>query len=323
MKAAVLKQLGQSPVYTEYDDPKANGEGELVIQVKAAAVKNIDKLRASGTHYASYKEVPVVVGIDGVGILEDGTKVYAQGLTGMLAEKAVVAKNRITILPNDIDLAVAAALPNAVMGATMALHRAGMKKGDVVLVNGATGVTGQLAVQVAAHYGASKIIITGRNTDVLTKLKGMGADIAISLRQDDDAIIAQLKEVHKTTPIDIVIDFLWGNPVALILKSLKGGGVHTFTHKVKIVTVGDMAGKDINLDSGTLRSSDITILGSGLGSLSMTDIQQFITTVLPEMFQLAAAGKLKLDTHTEQLKDIEQVWDKELESGKRLVIEIN
>jgi NADPH:quinone reductase-like Zn-dependent oxidoreductase len=322
MKAAVLKQLGQPPVYTEYDDPKANG-GEVVIQVKAAAVKNIDKLRASGTHYASYKEVPVVVGIDGVGILEDGTKVYAQGLTGMLAEKAVVAKNRITILPNDIDLAVAAALPNAVMGATMALHRAGMKKGDVVLVNGATGVTGQLAVQVAAHYGASKIIITGRNTDVLTKLKGMGADIAISLKQDDDAIIAQLKEVHKTTPIDIVIDFLWGNPVALILKSLKGGGVHTFTHKVKIVTVGDMAGKDINLDSGTLRSSDITILGSGLGSLSMTDIQQFITTVLPEMFQLAAAGKLKLDTHTEQLKDIEQVWDKELESGKRLVIEIN
>ncbi|RYE26521.1 MAG: zinc-binding alcohol dehydrogenase family protein [Sphingobacteriales bacterium] len=323
MKAAVLKQLGAAPVYTDMEDPIPNGDDQVVMQVKAAAVKNIDKLRASGTHYASYKQLPVIVGIDGVGMLEDGRYVYSPGLTGMVAEKALVNKKRITPIPDGIDLATAAALPNAVIGATMALHRSKMKKGDVVLINGATGVTGQLAVQVAKHYGASKIIVTGRNTDVLNKLRDMGAHTLISLKQEDNSIISQLKEIHATAPIDIVIDYLWGHPIELIIKSLKGGGVDMFTHKVRIVTVGEMAGSSISLESGTLRSSDIEIMGSGLGSLSMEDIQKFIGEVLPEMFNMAARGELNIDTHTEQLSDIETVWNKELGSGKRLVIEIN
>lgn len=319
MKAAVLEQLGTTPIFKDFEEPKAS-ENELIINIKAASIKNLDKLRASGTHYASYKEVPVVVGIDGVGILEDGTWVYAQGITGTIAEKAIISADRYTILPKNIDIALAAALPNAVLGATMALKsRAKMKRGNVVLINGATGVTGKIAVQVAKHYGAEKVIVTGRNQEILEELKSLGADVAISLQQNDEDVISNIKNIHQESPIDIVLDYIWGHPIEMILKALKGGGISSFTHPVKIVTVGDMAGKTITLDSATLRSSDIEILGSGLGSLSKQDIEDFDSNILPEMFQVAANGEVKMDVVTFPLKDIEKAWHHN-ESGKRTVV---
>lgn len=323
MKAAVLNQLGMAPVYKEFPDPVPEHEGQLLINIKAASVKNLDKLRAGGTHYASYTELPAIVGIDGVGVLENGTRVYAQGITGMIAEKGLISQKRYTTLPDNLDYITAAALPNAVIGATMALlSRGNMERGQTVLINGATGVTGQLAVQVARHYGAARVIATGRNAASLEKLKTLGADIIVSLREDDDTIIKQLKELHHETPIDLVIDYLWGHPVELLIKALKGGGINNFTHKVKIVTVGSMAGENISVASSTLRSSAIELLGSGLGSLNEQDLKKFDTEILPEMFQLAAAGKLTIDTHTEPLEHIEQVWDMEVAAGKRLVIDI-
>lgn len=321
MKAAVLHQLGASPLYQDFADPVPENEEQLIMTIKAASIKNIDKLRAGGKHYASYKELPVVVGLDGVGVLENGTRVYAQGITGMIAEKALIAKNRYTILPDHLDFVMAAALPNAVLGATMALlSRGKMQKGHMVLINGATGVTGQLAVQVARYYGASRMIVTGRNADVLEKLRQLGADETISLNQDDETIINQLKEIHRTSPIDIVIDYLWGHPIELIIQSVKGGGVNSFTHPVRIVTVGDMAGESIALASGTLRSSAIELLGSGLGSLSQEDFKRFSSEILPEMFQLAGEGKLKIETQTETLENVETAWNKASKAGKRMVI---
>jgi len=321
MKAAVLLQLGASPVFTDYPEPQESNSDQVLIDIKAASVKNLDKLRASGKHYASYTELPAVVGIDGVGVLPDGTRVYAQGITGMLAEKGIISKNRYTVLPDHLDFVTAAALPNAVLGATMALKaRAKMQKGETVLINGATGVTGQLAVQVAKYYGAGKIIVTGRNPETLNRLQAMGADHIIPLTQDEDAIIASLKAIHLTHPIDIVIDYLWGKPIEWIIKALKGGGISSFTSRVRIVTVGGMAGDNINLSSGTLRSSAIEILGSGLGSLSANDLKEFDTEILPEMFQLAADGKLTIATQTESLANIEIAWTREIAAGHRLVI---
>ena len=121
MKAAVLHQLGQTPQYDDFPDPVPQNADEIVLAVKAAAVKNIDKLRAGGTHYASYTKLPVVVGIDGVGDLEYGTRVYAAGVTGMIAQKALIRKGQYVVLPAGLDESTAAALPNAGMGAAMAL----------------------------------------------------------------------------------------------------------------------------------------------------------------------------------------------------------
>jgi NADPH:quinone reductase-like Zn-dependent oxidoreductase len=322
MKAAVLHLLGSPPKYEDFPDP-VPGEDQLLMNVKAASVKNIDKLRAGGAHYASHLDLPVVVGIDAVGTLSDGTRIYSQGVGGTIAEKTLVRRGTYVVLPEGLDDITAAALPNAIYGSVMALlFRAGMKKGEVVLINGATSVTGQLAVQAARYYGASKIIVTGRNETILEELKGMGATEIISLKQEDQIITNRLKELHSIKPIDIVIDYLWGNPVKLIINALKGSGVNHFSTRVRIVSVGSTAGKDIILESDTLRSSAIEILGSGIGSLSQDDLKKYGSEVLPEMFMLAAEGKLKIQTETADLKDIESAWQKNIDSGKRLVIKI-
>lgn len=322
MKAAVIHQLGTVPRAENFQDPIAQAD-QLLMNVKAASVKNLDKMRASGKHYASYTELPAIVGIDGAGELEDGTRIYAQGMTGMIAEKALVNKNRYVVLPDNLDFATAAALPNAVLGSALALlYRGQMKAGHTVLINGATGVTGQVAVQLAKFYGASKIIATGRNEASLAKLVELGADTTISLKQDDEAFTKTLRQIHAETPVDIVIDYLWEHPIELIIQVMKGSGHNPFTHPVRMVTVGSMAGENIQLASGTLRSSAIEIVGSGLGSISPQGMQDFSSKILPEMFALAASGKLTIDTVTAPLDEIHEVWEKEIGAGKRLVIEI-
>lgn len=324
MKAAVIQKLGDIPQYKDVPNPEIQNENQIVLHVKAAAVKNLDKIRASGNHYASHKELPAIVGMDGVGVLDDGTRVYAQGITGMIAEKALIDKNSYTVIPEHLDFSTAAALPNAVLGGAMALKvRGKITSGQTVLINGATGVTGQLAVQLAKYYGAKTIIATGRNPENLEKTKSLGAHKTVSLMQDETALIKEIQQLHKETPIDLVIDYLWGTPAELIIKALKGGGLNTFSHTTRIITVGSMAGETINLDSGTLRSSAIEILGSGFGSLSKTDLETFHKDILPEMFQLAAEGNLKIELVEGDLKAIETLWEQKIDSGKRLVITIN
>lgn len=323
MKAAVVFKKGELPKYvTDFVEPLVQNENELLISVKASAVKNLDKLRASGKHYSQQNfDKPIVVGGDGVGLLEDGTRVYAMGVSGMIAEKAIVDKSRVVKLPENINNAIASALPNAVMGSALALRfRASLEKGQTVLVNGATGVTGKIAVQLAKYYGAKKVIVTGRNEQSLQELLMLGADEIISVKQDDESFILQIKKSHKQNPIDVVIDYLWGHSAELILSSLKGNG--DFSHRTRFVTVGGMAGDTITLSSSILRGTDIQISGSGLGSWTREEVKLLFDEILPEIFQLAADNKLKIETVNAELKDIEKVWGMNIDGGKRLVIEI-
>ncbi|WP_460686759.1 quinone oxidoreductase family protein [Niabella aquatica] len=322
MKAAVVFQKGEMPKYVEdFAEPKGQSENELLISVKASAVKNLDKMRASGKHYSTQNEAfaAKVVGGDGVGLLADGTRVYGIGVSGMIAEKALVDKNGIVKIPENIDDATAAALPNAVMGSALALcFRAGLQKGETVLINGATGVTGKISVQIAKYYGAKKVIATGRNEQSLKELLSLGADEIISLKQDDETFIAQIKNAHQQEPVNVVIDYLWGHSAELIFSALKGNG--SFSHRTRFVTVGGMMGDTITLSSSILRSTDIQISGSGLGTWTREEVKLLITEILPEMFQLAATGKLKIETINIPLKDIEGAWDMNIDGGKRLVV---
>jgi NADPH:quinone reductase-like Zn-dependent oxidoreductase len=322
MKAAVVFKKGELPQYTtDFPEPEIQNENELLISVKASAVKNLDKMQASGKHYSTQNEewMVKVVGGDGVGVLKDGTRVYAMGLSGMIAEKAIIQKNRIVKLPENIDEAKAAALPNAVMGSALALlFRANLQKNETVLINGATGVTGKIAVQLAKHYGAKRVIATGRNEQSLKELLSLGADEIISLKQSDENFAGQIKNLHNENPVDVVIDYLWGHSAELILSSLKGNG--GFSHRTRYVTVGGMINDTITLSSSILRGTDIQISGSGFGSWTSEEVTLLITEILPEMFRLLADGKLKIETVNVELKDIEKAWILDIDGGKRLVV---
>ncbi|MBJ2124194.1 zinc-binding alcohol dehydrogenase family protein [Flavobacterium sp. IB48] len=321
MKAAVVYKKGELPKYAEFEEPIASNENEVLVSVKAVAITNLDKGIASGDHYSSEKENQngFVVGSDGIGVLKNGTRVYARGISGTIAEKALVEKKRMVVLPNGIDDATAAAMPNAVAGSAMALRfRATIKPGETVLINGATGFTGQMAVQIAKHYGAKRIIVTGRNEKALESLLELGADQIISLKQNDESFISQLREIHKNTPIDIVIDYLWGHSAELILSILKGNG--NFTHRTRYVSVGSMAGDTIQLSAQILRSVDLQLSGSGLGSWTKEEVKLLFSEILPEMFLLASKNILKVNIETVHLSDIEKMWNAEVPDGKRLVV---
>jgi len=322
MKAAVIYKNGELPQYTDFPNPIVENENHLLISVKASAVKNLDKHIASGRHYsANAKETAKVVGGDGVGVLEDGTRVYALGVTGMIAEKAIIDKTRMVKVPENLDDCTAAALPNAAAGSAMALRfRADIQKGETVLINGATGVTGKIAVQLAKYYGANRVIITGRNEQTLNSLLELGADEYVILMQSDEDFINQLKGIHAATPIDIIIDYLWGHSAELILKSLKGNG--SFTHRTRFISVGSLAGDTIQLSAEILRSVDLQLSGSGFGSWTKAEMVQLIDEILPEMFELAASKKLVIETVSLDIKEIEKAWDMDIPSGKRLVITI-
>ncbi len=324
MKAAVVFQKCELPKYVHnFPAPVAAGDHQLLVTVKAVAIKHLDKMRASGQHYSTQNETwePKVVGGDAACVLEDGTRVYALGLSGTIAEKAIIDKNKMVLIPDKVTDSVACAIPNGVMGSALALRfRANIKSGETVLINGATGFTGKIAIQMAMHYGAKTIIATGRNEQSLQSLIALGADHIISLKQDDDKQAQAIKIIHNETPIDIVIDYVWGHIAEIILNALKGDG--GFSHKTRYVTVGAMAGDKIELSSSILRSTNIQISGSGLGSWSRSEVHTLINEILPEAFQLAATNELKIETVDVNLENIENVWNIPVSDGKRLVIKI-
>lgn len=324
MKAIVMIEKGGLPQCIEnFPEPIVHNTNVVLLTMKAVAIKHIDKSRATGKHYSSQADTTnaKVIGNDGVGVLADGTSVFAFGMNGMMAEKAIVDKNSIIPIPDGLDLSTAAALPNAVAGSAMALRfRAKIKTGDTVLINGGTGFTGRIAAQLARYYGAKKIIATGRNEQSLIELKQLGIDEIVSLKQDDTDFIAKIKEIHQTTPISIVLDYLWGHPAEMILEALKGKGM--FTPETKFVTIGSMAGDKIQLSSEILRSVDLQLSGSGLGSWTQNEMSELITHIIPDMFQLAIEKKLKVDTIEVDMKNIQKIWDMELTDGKRVVVKI-
>lgn len=321
MKAAVVFEKGGIPQYADFPDPVVNNENEALIFVKAASIKHLDRARASGKHYSTENKEhqPAIVGSDGVGFLENGSKVYFFSKKGTVAEKAVADKNMIVPIPEELDFSIAAALPNAVMGSAMGLKfKTHLKEGEIVLVNGATGITGKVAVQIAKLYGAKKVIVTGRNEEALESLLELGADEVVSLNVSDEDFQQKIKDIHRETPIDVVLDYIWGHSVGNILSALKGDG--NFSHKTRLVSVGGMSGDTIQLSSQILRGTDIQISGSGLGSWTKEEMKLLLSEIIPEMFQAAVNGKLKIDTETVQLQDIEEVWKREITNRKRLIV---
>jgi NADPH:quinone reductase-like Zn-dependent oxidoreductase len=306
MKAAVLTEYGKTPEYRDFPEPEVANDQQLLVSPKASSIKQLDISKAAGNHYTNFDPLPAVMGMDGVAELDDGTRVYAMGITGMMAEKAIIDKRHFLKLPAGLDNARAAALPNALMGSDLALIEKGkIKEGDVVFVNGATGATGMMAVQLAKFHGAATVIATGRNQQTLNRLKSIGADMTISLSQPDDQVIKMVISAYEKAPFDTIIDYLWGHPAELVLEAIRR---LTLARRITYITVGGMASAAISLPSQILRSKDIVLIGSGIGSFSAKVFQNYLSNNLPVLFEYAANDHLYMNLNVFPLSQVATAW---------------
>jgi NADPH2:quinone reductase len=319
VNAAVLHTLGKPPRCEDFPDPHP-GPDEVRVRVKAASLKNIDKAMAGGSHYDRHRELPVVCGIDGVGILDDGSRVYCGGSRppyGMMAEQTVVSRAWCLPIPDGVDDVTAAALPNPALSSWLPLvWRARLQPGETVLVLGATGVAGKLAVQIARHLGAGRVVAAGRHARVLKTLPDLGADAVIALDQADQELTAAFVREASHKRFDVILDYLWGHPTEVLLEALTGHDVKAESSRIRLIEIGEMAGPAISLSAAALRSSGLELYGSGGGSIPHTAIFD----AFPELWALAAGGALRIDTEAVPLADVESAWLRRDVHGRRIVI---
>jgi len=319
MKAAVLHALGAIPRFEDFPDPQP-GQDEVLVHVTAASLKNIDKALASGSHYGSDGQLPTVCGVDGVGVLENGTRVFCGGARrpyGMMATLSVVPRTWCVPVPEGVDDCVAAALPNPALSSWLPLTwRAQLKRGETVLVLGATGVAGKLAVQIAKHLGAGRVVAAGRNERILQTLASLGADATIALSQSDEDLALAFSREALRGHFDIVLDYVWGHPTEVLLAALTGHDVRAESRGVRLIEIGEMAGPTICLSAAALRSSGIEISGTGGGSVP----HSVIFDAFPKVWALAASGQLHIDIERVPLADVESAWRRNDLPGRRLVM---
>jgi NADPH:quinone reductase-like Zn-dependent oxidoreductase len=302
MKAAMVTGPNQIPVYGNFQEPAAQ-TGHEVITVTASALSNLTKARASGEHYSVSGQYPLVPGVDGVGHTSGGQRVYFVMPTapfGAMAEKVLVKTENFFTLPDNVDDVTAAAIANPGMSSMAALQkRAFFKSGESVLINGATGSAGQLAVQIAKYLGAKKVVVTGRNAEVL---KATGADVSIPIGDAGDAFEDALKKQF-SDGIDVVLDYLWGLSAERIIFAGARAGKEGVP--IRFVQIGSLSAPAITLPSAALRSSAITLMGSGLSSVPLKELINSIQDVM----KAVVPGKLRIESSTALLADVEKTWN--------------
>ena len=317
MKAAVLHEIGGIPRYEDFPDPVAAAD-EVIIDVKAVAVENVDKRIAAGTHYASRQytaQLPAIPAFDGIGTLPDGTLVGFGNPRlpyGALAEKTVVPRGAYAPIADGIDPAIATMLGTAITGMSIKTA-AGFVPGETVLVQGATGVAGRLAVKVARLLGAGRVIGTGRDDAALAEVRRIGADEVINTAVDDDALVQAYADA-KGDGYDVVVDFLWGRPTELLLRALVPASF-SFPKPTRFIQVGESAGPQLTVAAESLRTSGVEVYGAakGLDAQTMGDMFGQVVT-------WTQAGELTFDVERVPLADIESAWQRTDLRGRRLVV---
>jgi NADPH:quinone reductase-like Zn-dependent oxidoreductase len=311
MKAAIVTGPGTLPTFGEFANPVAQ-EGLDLITVKAAALSNLTRGRAAGSHYSSDNVYPFVPGVDGVGVMADGRRVYfvmPEAPFGAMAEQTLVDPRRTVPVPANVDDVTAAALANPGMSCWAALvERARFQPGESVLINGATGAAGSVAVQVAKHLGAKKIIVTGRNGEELKTLRTLGADVMIpfDLRPDNPQGVEDFERAlteEFARGLDVVIDYLWGTSARTIIVAV--AKAIEDAHPVRFIQVGEASREAVELPGAALRSSAIQITGSGLKSIPLPGLLEAIRST----FELATEGGLYLPTQAVPLSSVGENWN--------------
>lgn len=318
MRAAVVSTFDQAPTYGDLPTPVPSGPHEDLVDVLAAGLHPRVRSQADGSHYSSTDQLPLVPGIDGVGRSSDGVLRYfilPDTTIGSMAAQTVVDLRRSIELPEGTDPVAVAAAMNPAMSSWIALRRrVPLRPGQRVLVMGATGNAGRVAVQVAKHLGASYVAAAGRHLDrVADQLTTSGADVLVELTGDPHEVEAALGRAGRD--VDVVIDYLWGQPTADALRAMIPARVDD-SQVLSWIQVGSVAGLESAIPSAALRAARLQIVGSGQGSVPTGEI----LGELPSLVAQVSAGTFDIRARAVPLAEVEQAWADAPTSPERLVL---
>ncbi|MFI6744364.1 zinc-binding alcohol dehydrogenase family protein [Nonomuraea sp. NPDC050451] len=300
MKAAVVVELGVPPRFGEFPEPEP-GEGEVVIEVMAAGVHHWDVVKASGS-YAPAPAVPFVAGSDGVGRTAEGRRVFFDTPVapyGSWAQRVLVSEAGLLDVAEGVDDVTAAALGNTGLAAWCALSwRAGLRPGESVLVLGATGAVGSVAVQAAKAQGASYVIAADRDAGRLRRMLDRGADAVVLVDEVTD-LAAAFRQVAGEHGIDVIIDPLWGRPALAAMRAASSGARH--------VQIGNSAGPAIELPASVVRAAVLQILGFAINGVPVEVRREAYRTLT----ERAARGQIVIDTIRVPLAEAPRAWEQQ------------
>jgi len=295
MHAAVVTSFDAPPRYAEFAEPVA-GADELVVEVVAAALHPRVRSQANGSHYTSTDELPLIPGIDAVVRDRQGQLRYAvldDTVRGTMADRTVIERHRSVVLPQHVDPVAVAAAMNPVMSSWVALRRRiDFTAGERVLILGATGNAGRMAIQVAKRFGASEVIAAGRNRARLSELTALGADRTCTL-----------DELAAAADVDVVLDYLWGEPAVTAMTAMLPARADR-SAPLSWVQIGSIAGHDASIPSAALRSTRLQIVGSGIGSVPGRDFAEELAAIATAITD----GGFDIRTRVVPLADVEDAW---------------
>ncbi len=314
MKAAVVTSFTEPPHYQDFALPAQLGEHEIIVEVLAAGLHPRVRAQADGTHYTSTDQLPLVPGIDGVGRTAEGALVYfvlPDTSLGSMAQQTVIDTRRSIELAQDADPIQIAAAMNPAMSSWIALRRRiSFTPGQNVLVLGATGSAGRLAVQVAKTLGAGHVTAVGRGVDALRLLE---ADVTVALESDKNAVTNQLGDAAKD--VDVVIDYLWGEPTHDAMSAIIPRRTDD-AQSLAWIQVGSVAGAEAAIPAAALRATRLQIVGSGQGSVSTRGI----VAELSELAKAVSGNAFMIEARRVRLEDIERTWTEPATSQERIVV---
>ncbi len=317
MHAAVVTSFDEPPHYQDIAVPTPSTDDQELVEVLAVGLHPRVRTDASGRHYTSTGKLPTIPGVDGVGRLDDGRRVYFVAddeLPGPMAQRAVVDMRRTVALPEDADDEMIAAAMNPAMSSWVALRRrVPIEAGQSVLVLGATGNAGTMAVQVAKRLGAGRVVGAGRNVERLNALTNLGADEIVQLTGDAPQSATAL--AHAAADVDIVIDYLWGKPAEQAIMALLTARADR-SRAMNWIQIGAMAGPTLELPSVALRSANLRIQGNGQGAVSARGY----LAELPSLIEEIGSGSLRITARAVPLRDVESAWSLPDVPGERTVI---
>jgi NADPH2:quinone reductase len=308
MRAAVLHEYG-IPRADDFQEPAAAGPDQVVVQVLAAGLNPVDVSICAGRFYAGKPPLPSIAGREGVGML-DGERVYFDAPIapfGSMAERALLDPASTYPVPERVPDGVAVALGISGLAAWLALTwRAELREGEHVLVLGASGVVGQIAVQAARLLGAARVVAAARSPMGLERCLALGADAAVRLDEPED-LPAALSEAGEGR-IDVVVDPLFGEPFVAALNAASFGA--------RIVQLGAGAGAEVMVPSAAIRGKMLVIMGH----TNFAAPPQVKREAYRRLAEAAAAGRLKVDTDPMGLEQVAEAWERLVSGSHRKLV---